>query len=523
MTIDYNLLSGATINSELRLLYNILSSGDSYLGFSRNFETWGQGCLVKYKAATNQSWPSGIIGDATNAQIYDENHRLLNLSNNWKNVVSIAKYDKSIGIADVPPNASSPGIIEWVPSINQIEVIFINQDWMLLRGVDPVYPFSVFGLDGTTEYSYFIFNSDLNENNILQIEKVDEFQFPGLSTKVQMRYAPVDSSTPWEASLADPVPGASDLERRLNILGEYIVTGIGQEFVTWMETDIGAKNATFFLTDVNGSLLLDRFTYEETYTTESEIAYIFAYYIQEVSQSGATILRKVRFKVTTQNNINSRMAVFHESLPVANSIAPVADNNPPGLQISYIRHPAIHTSIFDVVGLEKINAGEVWYAKEIAQDTTAELQYFLDLEATLADPTKLTVDEITIDVDAVTNEVIKKYYAITQNFTYAVQFGCAYVMINKEVAPPAGAPPEPTGEIYRQLFVSWLPRYFDTSSQASYVCGEGPLVTDHYAGRSQIFDTNLHTVDLGTVFYLANKIPVYRKYLTGNEIFKIIL
>jgi len=51
MAIEFNLLSGATIDNQLRLLYELLSGGDSYLGFGRSHETWGQGTLIRYKPA----------------------------------------------------------------------------------------------------------------------------------------------------------------------------------------------------------------------------------------------------------------------------------------------------------------------------------------------------------------------------------------------------------------------------------------------------------------------------------------
>lgn len=513
MAIEFNLLSGATVDLQLRMLFDVLRSGESFLGFSRNFETWGQGTLARYFPARGQAWPNEIVGDATDAQIYDENHRLLNLGGTWKSTIFIAKYDAALGGTTVPADENSAGIVEWIPG-DLIETIFINNQWILMRGIDPTYEWQVTGIDGTTEYTYFIFNSDKNATNILEIQKMTEYQYPGLSTHVQLKYAPVDSTTPFEASSADVVPGGENLERRLNIQGEFLVTGIGQTFIDWIETDPSAKNSTFFLVDADGALLLDKFAYEETVITDEETAYIFAYFVQE----GAGVERKVRFKVTTIQNVNDRMAVFPESLPVRSSISPIADNNPPGFPVSYIRHPDVFNSVVDVVGAEQITSNDVWLCKELPADDTAVLQYYLDLETQLADPDKMSVESIVIDQDAVTQTDVTKTYAKSKDWDTAGSENFNAIMVDKEVAPG-----EATEDIYRQLYISWNHKYYDSTSEQFVLCGTGINPGPSYTDRATFFNTIEHKVDIGTLIYIANKFPIYRKYLDGNEVFKIVL
>lgn len=529
MAIEFNLLSGATVDTELNMLYEILRSGQSYLGFSRNFETWGQGSLIRYIPVSGQEvlgWPDGIVGDNTDAQIYDENHRLLNLSVSWKTTLFIAKYNPDVVPAEggIPADANSAGIVEWLPS-DLIETIFINDQWILARGIDPTYEFTVYDKDGTTEYDYFIFNADKNENNILQIQKISEYQYPGLSTRVQLKYAPTDSTTPFEASAADPVPGGTDLERRLNIQGEYMVTGIGEAFINWIETVDGAKNATFFLVDVDGALLLDKFTYEETVVTDEETAYVFSYFVTDIGGQ-----RKVRFKVTTLTNINSRMAVFNESLPVRSHIAPVADNNPPGFPVSYIRHPDIGNSIFDVVGAEQITQNDVWLCKELPQDDTAVLDYYTNLETTINDPDTLTIEDVVIDQDAVTQLDVTKTYAKSKYWSFAGLENFTNIMVDMELRGgdviPGDLPnsAQPMEDIYRQIYISWDHQYYDPTLEIFKPC-HTRAQNSSFWDRATFFNTLQHKVDIGMLVYVANKFPVYRKYIVPGEleIFKIVI
>jgi hypothetical protein len=516
MAIEFNLLSGAKIDTELRLLYEILISGQSFLGFSRNLETWGQGALIKYTAIKGQTWPNGVVGDATDAKIYDEYHRLLNISSGWESTIHIAKYNENITGDPIPLTAASAGIVEWV-SADLIETIFINEDWILARGLDPTYSFDPVDNDGTTTFKYFIFNSDKNPANMLQIDYLNEFEYPGLSTKVQFKYAPVDSTTPYDAGTADVVPGGDDLERRLNIQGEYLVTGISQDFIDWFETDPNAKNATFFLVDTAGALLLDKIIYEEAVVTAEETAYIFSYVVQDTTPSGGTVTRKVRFKLSTKVNINNRMAVFHESLPVRSLIAPVADNNPPGLQVSYVRHPSIHESIFDVVGAQQLAQDDVWMVYEIPADSTETLQYFQALDSTYADPNILTIETIDIDQNAATSTTVQKTYAKTKDIGFSARENFNSIMVDVSLDSAT-----PTEEIYRQIFISWGLKYYDGT--AGFVMGgTGIDPGPSYSGRSKFFNPNTHSNDVGVVFYVANKFPVYRKYLTTDETIKIIL
>jgi len=533
MAVEFNLLSGATIDNQLRLLYELLRGGDSYLGFSRSHETWGQGTLCRYAPVSGQTWPNDIIGETAHAEIYDDQHRLMNISNDGTTAVQVARFTYADGETEVPQanddrleyltEASQNGVVH---GMSNIECIFINQKWMTLRGIDPTYEFILYrevsdGFGGTVTKNckYFVMNFDKDIENLLEIEIIKEFEYPGLSTRVQLKYGPIGSM---DATSADIVPGCTDLERRINLNGEYLVTGIGATFINWMENDETAKNSTFFLVDMTGALLVDGVQYEETYISNTENAYIFSYMISNSEPDPAPPeMRKVRFKLTTLSNINNRFSIFKESLPVISNIAPVADNNPPGLPISYIRSQDIHESIFDVVGLHQLTQNDVWLAYEIPapyDGSNPVWQHFEDMRIALADPNMLSMDSVDIDEDYITGLTISKMYALTKDLSLGASENFNLIMVNLELDSVT-----PTTDIYRQLFISWKPRYFDGLSNALVHCGTGNNTGPDYNGRSTFFDPNNHTNDLGTLFYVANKMPVYRGYIDGTEQFKIIL
>ena len=526
MAVEFNLLSGATIDNQLRLLYELLRSGDSYLGFGRSHETWGQGTLCRYNPVSGQTWPNDIIGETIGAEIYDDLHRLMNISNDGTTAVQVARFHYQDGESEYP--VSNTDRLEYLTEVGQngvvagmdnIECIFINQKWITLRGINPTYEFKLYDETGQYNYKYFIMNYEKNIENLLEIEIIKEFEYPGLSTRVQLKYADIGST---DSTAADIVPGCSDLERRINLNGEYMVTGIGQTFIDWMENDETAKNSTFFLVDVDGALLVDGVQYEETFISNTENAYIFSYIIND-SESGSSTptTRKVRFKLTTLSNINNRFAVFKESLPVQSHVSPVADNNPPGLPISYIRSQDIHESLFDVVGLHQLNQPEVFLAYEIPEPydaTNPVWEHFNNLITFYNDPNKMKFDTVEIDEDYITGVTITKLYALTQDLDIGSAENFNLVMVSTELNSTT-----PTTDIYRQLFITWKPKYYDGLTSSLVYCGTGNNIGPDYHSRNTFFDPDDHTNSMGTLFYLANKMPVYRGYIDGNEQFKIIL
>ena len=517
--MEFNLLSGAGIDNQLRLLYQILISESSYLGFSRSHETWGQGTLIRYTPMAEQNWPIDIIGDGATAQIYDDQHRLMNITTAGTTAVHVARFEYTdTDEFDTPQTnidrlyylTDGYGVSEGMVNI---ECIFINNKWINLRNIDPTYAFPLYNYNTQKKCKYYIMNFNKDISNFLEIDIIKEFEYPGLSTRVQLKSGPIGSM---DATSADICPGCEDLERRINLNGEYLVSGITSgpgSFIEWIDTDPNAKNSAFFLIDTDGTLLVDGILFEETVVTNKEVAYIFSYNISN-STASSSETRKVRFKITTLSNINNKFSVFKESLPVKTHVSPVADNNPPGLPISYIRSQDIHESIFDVVGLHQLRQPDVWMAYEIPApfDATNSIwQYFVDLEASIGIPSMLSLDTITVDEDVITGSSIQKMYAITQDLSLASRENFNLIMVSLMLDKET-----PTRDIYRQLFISWKPKYYSGNQF-------NDCTLPDYTNRNTFFDPDEHINNLGTVLYLANKMPIYRGYIDGTEQFKIIL
>lgn len=512
MALNYNYLSGSTTNIDIGLIFEMLRGGESWLGFGRNIETWGQCALVKYVKMSGQSWPDGVVGDAANAGIYDQAFSLFSIPHVGNEVagavVHIGRFEK----------ADSTSVPTLVTELNfeiaeQLETIFINEEWMLIKGIPPTFAFSTETID-STQNDFYILNSAKNMNNLLRIEKMAEYTYPGLSTKCVLKYNPSDSSTAWNVATAMPIYTNNDLERRVNLIGEYVVTGIDQDFIDWFDANDPAQNGQFFLVDSTGGLLLDGIWFDEKIVGPEETAYVFKYNIRRALVGGGEDSREVRFKLTSTTNINNRFAVFHESLPVYNPIAPIADNNPPGLSVSYLRNPLVKSSIMDVNGLTKLDTNDIWLSKELT--TQEEIDFFADDASNLIGGVEL--DVITIDVDPSTDTTTTVTFARTKNLNYALRYSFSSVTLDKTVAG------EPNGEtalglVYRQLFITFKPQVYDSES-GGFVAPDG---TATELANAVLYNPDQHQYDLGQIFYIANKIPVYRKYIAGGEVFKIVV
>lgn len=540
MAVEFNLLSGASIDNELRLKYDILRSGESYLGFGREHETWGQGALVRWKARAGQNWPEDVIGDAVNAQIYDDSHRLLNISADGTTAVHVARLMyKTEGALNDPlynpnfidvPASATDNRLDWLTNSNRgivsgmsnIECIFINEKWMMLRGINPTYDFILNNpADETIHYKYFIFNFEKNMANLIEIDNVSEFQYPGLDVTVSLKY---NDPGNLDITNANIVPGAANLRRRFNLNGEYVITGLNNEMITWFEDPANeAKNYVYFVVDAQGALLVDAIQFEETVVYKDELTYIFSYVVEDEFNT-----RKVRFKLTTSENINDRAAVFKESLPFETHISPIADNNPPGLPISYVRSLDIHESIFDVVGLHQITQQEVWMAYElpgpypidasnpldpVTREMNPKYYEIYDLMTYYSNADMISIQTLDIDTDLISGAEITKQYAVSKDLSLAATLNFNLILVDIAINNLQG-----TSDVYRQIFISWKPKKYNGLTNSFEPC-----TASDYDGRENFFHPVVHKVDMGTLFYLANKMPVYRKYLEGTENFKIIL
>jgi hypothetical protein len=92
----------------------------------------------------------------------------------------------------------------------------------------------------------------------------------------------------------------------------------------------------------------------------------------------------------------------------------------------------------------------------------------------------------------------------------ALEYGFDTVMLNKNV--DSTGPNSPTTGIYRRLFICYQPLDSDGQQLGSPTNTVG-----------NIFNPTTFDYNIGTLIYLANKIPIYRQWVTNQEQFKILI
>ena len=115
-----------------------------------------------------------------------------------------------------------------------------------------------------------------------------------------------------------------------------------------------------------------------------------------------------------------------------------------------------------------------------------------------------------------TNVIARINYAVTKDYDAAIKYGFNSVRVKKNVdgSNLAGSP---TDKVYRQLFICYKPKRRDPFTGNIEECAGDVHRED------ELFLTDLHRWDVGMVVYLSNKIPVYRRYIEGQELFEIIV
>ena len=462
--IAYTYLSGTLIPYDIKFISEIFRTEKTYLGFARHEPAWGQGTLIRVRKMSDKSFPTDFV------QYFGGTGKYLD---DMCKVFNVNEGSDRIFIARVTPdkvNSTDLNDFEFIPEteIGQIYVKWFNDSWFFVEGLRPQYYFDL-------DYEYFIFPASKNIDLRFKIEKMVEDRFPKFTEKCKLAYSKHDN---YPTTI---LTEAGDLIRTLNVLGEEVITHLNPSFD--MPDDL--KDLTFWVVDENGAIIYPNMKYIETIITDTEKFLVFEY--ENVKGNF------VRLKVTTDIVSNYNLAIFTESTPYLFYAKPIADDNPPPLRSGYIRDGLIEKSIFDVRGIIKIKKEEVWFAKRIKNS------YQMD---------KLR-DEgweiISFTIDEETNTVVD--YAITQDKEKAINAEFDSIMIEKEVPNDI-----PTQDIYRQLFICFNPKDKD-----GFDCIE------NYYTWEELFNKNKWRYDIGILIYLANKIPVYRKYINGSERFVIIL
>jgi hypothetical protein len=595
---NFNFLSGSSIDTIPNMLFDVLEAEECYLGFAKGSpkNQWGVSATVQIEHTAADYNNAIAKSGQTESKFYDLNSVLVTNALDTKRQITIKRYDVNDTTFAIPYTFTDD-------VIGNLTLSYINRSWAVIQGLRYNY-YDLMPLksaDGATSYVYYIENWDNTGSVRLKIKTKVFNSIPFYSTKCELFMSTGGGAY---------TKVATNLEKNSNILGETFVSGLPDPDSSLtglfdVSTDQGEANktiligSTFKLVNLNGETLIPNLTFvdpeelsPQIYTTvssyETPQKYIsFSYsYVDGMPQV---------LKLIVGSNQVDALAIWQEALPFGTS-NPVADANPPGLDISYLKSPAIHTSIFDVNGYTKIKKSDLKFIKEI--QTTTELQALGAAGFTIENiilegeevthvgivqtpisaiatgstsirtiqlhnthtfvigdvipipispitqtfpTTSYTVEFVTMDTvtftsdihiseDLLANVVLTALpsnvnanikLATTTDKEKALSYGFSNVLISKTV-PKTGVL-SPTENIYRQLFIAYRPL---NSNGTTYT--KTPINSDDvHNGDLTLCGVNFNQAtwkyDNGLIVYISNKLPVYRKWATVDEQFKIIL
>lgn len=592
--MNYNFISGSTVDNTIPMVIKALTSGMSYMGFARSKPIWGLASLVYIEHNNTQTWPNTVIastefGDidgSSQIKFFDKNSVELigsTLTDFYREIFIVYSDNETdfdlTGYTALDNSTMSGGD-------GKLYLNYINESWAQIENLTPYYYEHIkIDLVNNPNRKYYILNyTGTNVSNAIKISTKTFSEVPSYVTDVCLFMQNMVSG---EQTLIN-----KNLKRSINILGESLVSGLidpgspdyslyegndnyylkyvnAQQKALMMSSDI-----KFVLRDPIGTVIIDEMKFVAPnpdlnapilWETQSEKYLMLSYR----APNGETVYQKFKIGPAFLDEIG----IWNESLPF-NSANPVDDSNPAGLDISYLKNPAINRSIFGVEGLIKINPNEITFVRDIKNtedrikytqlgftiediDLTGETSshigtvksnivsgsYFIPLydEHNFVVGDQLLMDQVTFTIAAVdysvnsasitlnfplnqnldigqtlvskdTSIVAKISFATTSDTYKAIKYNFNSVLVTKHVFGVGDF--SPTDGIYRQLVICYLPKDKDGN-----VCSN----TVYRKSTSDLFNKTAHSEDLGLILYMSNKIPIYRKYISTHEQFKIII
>lgn len=511
MAVVHTFMAGTAIAYQRSLFFDLMESGDVYIGFARSDPMWGFASLLKIRTdvantdQTSRTWPTGIMGQAnggvpdssTRVKFYDKNSSLELLAG------EVPAGSDRVYIGFIDKNSDDTDWTNFtILDTNDVGTLFLdymNEEWAQIRGLNTDFFQSSLIDNSVTTNDYYLFNYDSvgdpsSSISRAQIETVTKVTLPSIETPVQLMYSTTVGAAVPTTAFGSNVIGV--LTKSNNIFGEQTISGLKESFVTEGNGYVADNNlttATFFLTTTDGVVIQDEMKYIETETSSTEISLIFSFpIVGEASQNSG------RFKITTTLNPD-KLALFTERFSDGTTIT---DKVPPPLSLNYLKIAMFHTSIFDVQGLTRIEAADVDFARRI--DNT-------DTEALLSSVNGI---DILTDIDLITlddNPDTTVKYAITNNTSIARRYYFDLVRIKKTLTST-----QPTDQVYRQMFICYMPK--------DSVGVDLDISTSDFTHIDLFQNTATNWgYDLGTILFLTNKEPVFRKYLSQDEDFTLLV
>lgn len=552
--MSYTFLSGSSISQDFATA--ILSSGECFLGFARSAPVWGQVALFGIEHRPSLSYPLDVIGTGTAVEpkFYDR-HSDPGISVD-KTRAFVLEVDE--GVADY--DFSDPNKHRFLTgaTTGTLYIDYVDRYWAQIQGVEPNLLAS---MDVAKSYYLVCYDMVNGLQTAAKIRRRFTTDFSSYSTDVTVGY--VEAGIVHELDLGR-------LSYTRNALGEHIVTGLDSVTKFISPADYGRD---FVLMDaVTRHVLISGMQLEPAspdpaikfFENGIESYLLFRYVTTYVDKTGASQSLEVLLKVSDTTNDSKQFSVYHESHSLETSV-PIADNNPPALHVTYLRDGSISRSVFDVVGMERILPEDVKFIRElrspeeklrfaslsiatdrveygpsrhvavlrsatIPSSSTISVQDGFSLvvgDVAYVNGLMLTVTSIvdlpgigTVTFDSPigamlpNGSTVEAYYvpsadvfefAWTQDLDVAAAYDMRSCLVDKWVPKDA---PHFQG-IYRQLLVSWRPKGYSLPSDVI----------------SDVWDQDKYAYEVGTLLYLAQKQPTYRKYVVdaSGEHFKIVI
>jgi hypothetical protein len=577
---SYSFLSGSTIDNVSKTVLDMLISGNSYVGFSRGTgdNQWGTLALINVEAQTynNILIPAAYITTNEASGVF---------ATAAGSGIGYFNDTKTVSAEDTTAYITGSGLANNI----KIRIIEGNESWLLVENVDGLTQDYYLALNAALSGDLYItraVSSSIQPPRFKILKKLHDF-IPAYSTNCSL-YSVNDLgvNTLVAENLQRTITilgetiitGLNDFSSAASGTSEYILNNPDllktHSFKLISDSGILVENMIWVNNDSNN-----------TYTIVTSLSNSTEMFLTFAVSAGSGYVQHLKLCVGS-NQIDS-FAIWNEYLPFDTNIMN-SDSNPPALEISYLRTPLLERSIFDVNGLYNIPASAIKFVKELyttaeyaiynkmtnqgITGTSFELSgsptshygttsisatngdtkiYFGDNGYNFASGDLITIPDDPINgingvqhdykvifvdysLNSITisgsnsgltlsthlpvgyqlesasspiNAVIN--YAYTNDIKTALRYGLNNIMV--ELSIPITGDNIYNG-LYRQLFVSYKPK-----DSAGNIC------SGNY--NTSIYNPNSHTTEIGTLLYVANKIPIYRKFINGvtTENFTLIL
>jgi hypothetical protein len=612
----FNYLSGTSIDNIKYNLFDAFNLLESYIGFSRsNRFTWGENALVSikfgyYPATAIKTWPDDMVDQGQGATTFEGPYFFDLNSRSTLDDPSESNREqyRQIGIfytpiTDADYDMRSARLInneDIAINDGRLYLSYYNENWALIQNLSPLW-YNIEPFKSYDQYKFYIVNYnksvDLSVSPLAKIELKTTSNILTYNQECYLQFFNPASQPDTGESLYFTL--GNKLEKSVNVLGETTISGLlKDDFIASMNSyglkasDFLNANAYFRLVeaDDNTNVLNNKMKFDTIKNVN--VNTISSIDIFNVDDTSSFILLKsiindvVReYKVTVGDLFNDNsLAIWHESY-ATNTARIISDANPPTTPVSLIKYPGVTYSIFDILGMKRIDkATELWYTKiipstkysvysNIPEITTEEYTLTLSesiyhtgtiIKESTAGSNKVYLNdnhnfvvgdkvsiytviyEITDVINAINNSYIVLNAALNQSITGPDFFSLksilkSNVVVNDILIKTHDVSVAKKYDMDNVMIDVYVPpvttglKYSPTEDiyKQVFICLDPTYTLTNIQSietsgatltHEDLFDVTNHTYDIGQLKYVANKIPVLRKTITTEyEHFRIII